>query len=273
MVKYILEKNMKWSHFLMKTRILSGIMMLPLFAIFLTNGIPLYIGILLLSVLSVYEFDNALKVKNIHSYSAFAYLISIVLFIKNMIVIDTTILKSIYIAFFTIIMLYTLLKSKKISHLLINIFGYSYILFGFNAIVMISKYSIELMWLIFVITLVSDTMAYFIGNFFGKNKLAPKISPNKTIEGSIGAILFCILSCIVFGVSFNLNISLMTLIGIIGCMISQIGDLVASLFKRYVGIKDYGKLIPGHGGILDRFDSAILVSQFIYMLTLILYKI
>ncbi|RDY25185.1 phosphatidate cytidylyltransferase, partial [Romboutsia weinsteinii] len=85
-----------------------------------------------------------------------------------------------------------------------------------------------------------------------------------TIEGSIGGILGSTCCCILFGYLFNFNIIHMAFIGSIGSIIAQLGDLFASSIKRYVGIKDYGKLIPGHGGILDRFDSVILVAPFVY---------
>ena len=98
----------------------------------------------------------------------------------------------------------------------------------------------------------------------GKHKLIPKVSPKKTIEGSVGGILGSTLGCAVFGYIFKLDLTAMILIGSLGSIIAQFGDLFASSIKRYVGIKDYGKLIPGHGGILDRFDSVILVAPFVY---------
>ena len=110
----------------------------------------------------------------------------------------------------------------------------------------------------------TDTFAYFSGYLFGKHKLIPKISPKKTIEGSIGGVIGSIVCCIIFGYIFKLDIIQMIIIGGLGSVIAQIGDLFASAIKRYVGIKDYGKLIPGHGGILDRFDSVILVAPFVY---------
>ena len=119
-------------------------------------------------------------------------------------------------------------------------------------------------WLIFIISFATDTFAYFIGYLFGKHKLIPKISPKKTIEGSVGGIIGSIVCCILFGYLFKLDLVHMVFIGSMGSIVAQLGDLFASAIKRYVGIKDYGKLIPGHGGILDRFDSVILVAPFVY---------
>ncbi|MBW4862577.1 MAG: phosphatidate cytidylyltransferase, partial [Paeniclostridium sp.] len=119
-------------------------------------------------------------------------------------------------------------------------------------------------WLIFIVSFMTDTFAYFSGYLFGRHKLIPSISPKKTIEGSIGGILGSTICCVAFGYVFNLGIAHMILVGSIGSVVAQLGDLFASAIKRYVGIKDYGKLIPGHGGILDRFDSVILVAPFVY---------
>ena len=110
----------------------------------------------------------------------------------------------------------------------------------------------------------SDTCAYFAGYAFGKHKLIPKVSPKKTIEGSIGGILGSTLICLAFGYYFNIDLKVIVILGFLGSIVAQVGDLFASSVKRYVGIKDYGKLIPGHGGILDRFDSVILVAPFVY---------
>ena len=112
-----------------------------------------------------------------------------------------------------------------------------------------------------------------VGRLFGKHKLAPVISPNKSIEGSIGGILGSALIGIIFGLvmsnftgkSENLTI-IFAVIGGLGSVISQIGDLAASGIKRNYDIKDYGNLIPGHGGILDRYDSIIITSPIVYYL-------
>lgn len=119
-------------------------------------------------------------------------------------------------------------------------------------------------WLIFIIAFATDTCAYFAGYAFGKHKLIPKVSPKKTIEGSIGGILGSTLICLAFGYYFNIDLKVIVILGFLGSIVAQVGDLFASSIKRYVGIKDYGKLIPGHGGILDRFDSVILVAPFVY---------
>ena len=120
--------------------------------------------------------------------------------------------------------------------------------------------------LIFIGAWVTDTFAYFTGFLFGKHKLIPDVSPKKTIEGSIGGTLFCALAFVAFGwivdVFFGQNPNLLFLFisGVMIALISQIGDLIMSVIKRHYGIKDFGKIFPGHGGMLDRFDSILAVS-------------
>jgi phosphatidate cytidylyltransferase len=120
----------------------------------------------------------------------------------------------------------------------------------------------------------SDTGAYFCGKFFGKNKLCPEVSPKKTIEGFIGGIITCILSMIFIAYVFNnfifpqrhqINYALIIILGLIGSPISSLGDLCFSVIKRKCGVKDFGTLMPGHGGILDRFDSVIFVAPYVYL--------
>ena len=122
-----------------------------------------------------------------------------------------------------------------------------------------------------LVTVITDIAAYFIGRHLGKHKLAPVISPKKTIEGSIGGTLFSsviviLIACVLqhFGV-FTVKLGMLILYTITASVVGQFGDLALSSIKRIVGIKDYGKLLPGHGGILDRFDSMLFVMPFTYL--------
>ncbi|MEG0805208.1 MAG: phosphatidate cytidylyltransferase [Lachnospiraceae bacterium] len=136
-----------------------------------------------------------------------------------------------------------------------------------------------LVFLIFISSWGCDTCAYCVGMLIGKHKLAPVLSPKKSIEGAIGGVVGAAFFTLVYGLIIRNYVALtiefmgmMVLIGTIGAVISQIGDLSASAIKRNYEIKDYGKLIPGHGGIMDRFDSVFFTAPFVYYLSILLIK-
>ncbi|MDO5713462.1 MAG: phosphatidate cytidylyltransferase [Tissierellia bacterium] len=122
-------------------------------------------------------------------------------------------------------------------------------------------------FLVLLIAFSTDTFAYFIGSKFGKHKYVPKISPNKSLEGAIGGIVGCLVTVIIYSLYFHLPYSIISILLIVFASIcSQMGDLLASKIKRVSGIKDYGKLLPGHGGLMDRFDSIIPIIPLVYIL-------
>lgn len=135
--------------------------------------------------------------------------------------------------------------------------------------------------IIFICAWGSDTGAYFTGRLFGKHKLAPKISPNKTVEGLIGGAVSCVIlnmiaifiyqqiTNIIFDVTQYL---IFFIISIVGSFVGVIGDLSASAVKRQSGIKDFGTIMPGHGGVLDRFDSVLFVAPFLFLVLKLMVK-
>ena len=128
----------------------------------------------------------------------------------------------------------------------------------------------------FVVAFMSDAGAYFIGIRFGKHKLAPVVSPNKTIEGVLGGLAGAVVGMVIYTVildwpcNFDVNYLIAILYGIVGSAVGTFGDLCFSVIKRQTGIKDYGNLIPGHGGALDRFDSLVMVAPLMEALLLVL---
>jgi len=144
---------------------------------------------------------------------------------------------------------------------------------GFIAFALLRKLEITLIIYLFLVSMVTDVFAYFIGIKFGKHKLAPEISPKKSVEGAIGGLIIGAAVATVFAQLtqvIDLNIIYVILLSVVLSAISQIGDLIASKFKREAGIKDYSNLLPGHGGILDRFDSSMFAAIFL-MLAVILF--
>ncbi|MCR5527282.1 MAG: phosphatidate cytidylyltransferase [Lachnospiraceae bacterium] len=126
--------------------------------------------------------------------------------------------------------------------------------------------------LIFISSWVCDTFAYFSGRALGKHKLAPILSPKKSIEGAVGGVIGSAAVGALFACLTGMNMFLIIVISAAGAVVSQFGDLFASAIKRNHNIKDYGNLIPGHGGILDRFDSVIITAPIIYILSEVLLK-
>ena len=129
-----------------------------------------------------------------------------------------------------------------------------------------------LVWLIFLCSWGCDTCAYCVGMLIGKHKMAPVLSPKKSIEGAVGGVAGAALLGVIYAAATQGKMAEYALICAVGALISMVGDLAASAIKRNQNIKDYGKLIPGHGGILDRFDSVIFTAPIIYYLTLWLIK-
>lgn len=129
-----------------------------------------------------------------------------------------------------------------------------------------------IVWLIFLCSWGCDTCAYCVGMLIGKHKMAPVLSPKKSVEGAVGGVIGAALLGVVYAAATKGPMAEYAVICAAGALISMVGDLAASAVKRNQGIKDYGKLIPGHGGILDRFDSVIITAPVIYYMAVLLLR-
>ena len=157
--------------------------------------------------------------------------------------------------------------------------AYAPVMLSFIYLVRELPYGVYTVWMIFISSWICDTCAYLTGICIGKHKLAPILSPKKSIEGAIGGILGSAIVGALYGyfvvesVVVEQSITwVFVVISAVGAVISQVGDLAASAIKRNQEIKDYGKLIPGHGGVMDRCDSVIFTAPMIYFLTLLLIR-
>ncbi len=250
----------------MKVRIISGLIGGLIFiAVLLAGGCVLETAMCLVAFMSAYEMFSAmgLRGKSIFSLGMLSPL-SLVLF---------CLFGTKYIALFSIIYLFAALTIMVFCHSSVLfsdvaklICGTIIINFCLSFIILLSRMENGnvLVFAPIACACASDTFAYFIGSFLGKHKLIPKISPKKTVEGAAGGLLGGMLAMIVIGEILKQNLILFAIAGLICAAISQIGDLIASAIKRECGIKDYGNLIPGHGGIMDRFDSILFASPAIY---------
>jgi len=182
-------------------------------------------------------------------------------------------LLSILLLYMVVIMAWLMLRNQKVAFDQVAPFllGAVTIPFAMSTLVTLLGLGREYMLLPFALAFASDGGAYFAGIYLGKHRITPNLSPNKTAEGVIGGFLGAIVAAALFCVvMLILKRSVMWLgvliYGILGSAISQFGDLAFSYIKRQYGIKDYGKLLPGHGGVLDRFDSILFCAPFVLLL-------
>jgi phosphatidate cytidylyltransferase len=155
---------------------------------------------------------------------------------------------------------------------------FTYITVSFTAITLVRylPYGVYCFALIFVGSWVSDVFAYFVGCAIGKHKMIPEISPKKTWEGAVGGVFFTVVAFLVYGIIISLvttdvrpNYIVLAVLGLVLSVVSIFGDLIASLIKREHGAKDYGYIFPGHGGVLDRFDSALAVAPVLFAICML----
>lgn len=275
----------------MKVRIISGAVAVVILAIVMCFvKTPVFaVAVALMAALAVYEVLKAVKVTHIELIIP-AMLFALAFPLK--VYISSNIAFGIAVLVILAIMIIQLLRFEKISftETAITVFVMLTLSFAFGSLVFlrdgylgISANYMENEGIYYIaIALLSawmtDTCAYFTGFFLGRKKLCPKISPKKTVEGAIGGILGCVVFNIVATLIYNVtlpegqsySILLIIPISILLSVVGMCGDLSASVIKRNVGIKDYGKIMPGHGGIMDRFDSVAFTAPALYAVLLII---
>lgn len=233
-----------------------------LFIILNRGGIYLNTGVLIISLIGLREFYSAVKMIDIKPISYVGYLCTALIYLSNFYD-KIDIIFGLTFSIIACLIVYLFSKNLSLKDVGVTLIGIFYIplLFSF-----INKLDGNIyIWLIFIVAFGTDTFAYLGGKFFGKRKLWPEISPNKTIEGSIGGIIGSLFLTVLF--AFFIKSESIYLIAFSAIPISifcQIGDLIASKIKRTVKLKDYGHIMPGHGGVLDRFDSIILGAPLMY---------
>ena len=263
----------------MKTRIISGIVMGAIVAAVLALGylidpIIISVAVAALAAGAVYELlHNAASIKNrAIIFGACIYAVLTVLlgewaFFAG--VITATVLYGIF-AVVMILINHTELDIGKIA--LIYGFPVPFALaFYFLNVIISADSGIYYLLLLLNFSSVCDMGAYFTGVTLGKHKLCPSLSPKKTVEGAIGGIASSLVFTVIITLSFGRSIWLPLILTIPLCVLGMLGDLFASAIKRSVGLKDYGNLIPGHGGIMDRVDSIIMIAPL--MFTCIVWEI
>ncbi len=268
----------------MKTRIISALIWAPILICFVyLGGLPFAIFLAFFTIVGQKELYRALSLNEKES-NYYMYAITILLFFIEYINIeyinkDRLLISTLLVSFLCIFIHFIIrFKSFTIEKVALYMFSIMYIVIPFLMIYKIRdmRYGGLIVVIPFLMAFSSDTFAYFTGKFIGKVKLAPVLSPNKTVEGSVGgvigsAIIVYIYISIIFhyliGYELTTKSTIFILImGIIGAMVSQFGDLCASAIKRQKNVKDYGDLIKGHGGVIDRTDSVIFTTIFTFII-------
>ena len=244
------------------------------------SGTPLFVAFaLFLSVRAIYEM---LRCNGLHKNTPLSismYSLSLLPIMARYID-DSKVYEIIFPLIFTcsfmVLSVYTFMKEKpELGKVITTWFFSMFAVSGFTSLILLADLTDgtwHIMFFAFIAAWVTDSCALITGMLFGKNKLLPSVSPKKTIEGAIGGVVFCTVAFVLYAklleVFFDYQIKsyvLIALCGFICALVAVIGDLLFSAVKRASGIKDFGRLMPGHGGVLDRFDSLIAITIVLLM--------
>lgn len=259
----------------MKTRVISGIFLLLIMGSALyTGGLYLYLLCLFISVVGLYELYKIYNIEQ-SALGFIGYGIACAYYIATYLGADWAVMLVVTLGLMVAMAAYVMMFPKYVANqIMCCVFGVLYVAVMLSYIYRTRVLSdgIYVVWLIFVSSWVSDTFAYLTGVLIGKHKMAPKLSPKKSIEGAVGGVTSSVIVGALYGYIVADHITQMVIHPVyvfaiasgIGALLSIIGDLAASAIKRNYDIKDYGRLIPGHGGILDRFDSVIFTAPVVY---------
>jgi len=263
-----------------KTRLLSGILLVIIaLATIVSGGNVLFATLCLISFIGMTEIYKVLgisgKLLGVVGYIAAAAYYALLLLKR------TDLIVMLIIAFLIVLMVVYVFcyPNYRSEQVMLAFFGLFYVTFMLSYVYQIRmlEQGAFLVWLVFICSWGSDTCAYCVGMLMGKHKMAPKLSPKKSVEGAVGGVVGAALLGALYALAINhfwsgvsADVVMYAAIGGVGALISMVGDLAASAIKRNHDIKDYGNLIPGHGGILDRFDSVIFTAPIIYYMAIML---
>ena len=270
----------------MKTRVITGIgiLVVAVLLVVLAPFTPIFcIGMSVLAVMASFELLRVFGIHKDWHISAPSYLLAAALPFAAYFVTDETRVKFILIeaAIIFIYLVYLLgaavFSHKKIKFVLVAavFMALVYVIVSFTSLSLLMYVNKGLFY--FGVIIISswgcDAGAYFIGCKFGKHKLIPDVSPNKSVEGAIGGVLVSIVFNVLYGFVVSslggakVEYLSLALLGLVLSIVAMVGDLIASLIKREYGIKDYSNVLPGHGGIVDRFDSVFPIATFLLMMS------
>lgn len=253
----------------LQKRVSTGIVGIAILILIFYLGLnSIKFSIFVITIEAIRELYNALINKGIKLYLPSLLFGALITYVFS--ILDKNLTFALVLYFIFNSSLYVLLKDYTLSNYSFTNMAYFYLVFFLNLLGSLDD--IYIIISAFVIAFSTDTFAYFVGSTFGKHKLIERVSPNKSVEGALGGTFFAIILTSVYFTLLNkynyiydINILVILLI-MLASIAGQFGDLFASKIKRYTGIKDYAQILPGHGGILDRFDSLIFISPLVFIL-------
>lgn len=259
-----------------KQRLLSGIVLVIIaLLLIITGGNVLLVSSMVISCIGMFELYRIFHIEK-DMIGILGYLAAIGYYLneKFQVLPDVMVLVLGILVLMMAVYVFTYPKYKT-EQILAAFFGVFYVavMLSFVYQTRMIENGAYIVWLIFLCSWGCDTCAYCVGVLFGKHKMSPKLSPKKSVEGAFGGVFGAALLTALYAFIFkdamqisDVQVWILAAISAVGALISMVGDLAASAIKRNYDIKDYGKLIPGHGGILDRFDSVIFTAPIIYYL-------
>lgn len=268
-----------------KTRLISSIVLVIIALVTVLQGGYLLAAVLLFLALVAYrELMQACKLSGegkkcsgleITGYAGIVVYYLLVVFTTERVYLFLAVIMILAAFMFLYVFTFPKYRAEQVMCAFFNV-AYAPVMLSCIYLVRSLPYGAYSVWMIFISSWICDTCAYAVGILIGKHKMVPRLSPKKSIEGAVGGVAGSALVGALYGyfivepvITEQKVTWVFVLISAVGAVISQIGDLAASAIKRNHEIKDYGKLIPGHGGVMDRFDSVIFTAPMIYLLVLV----
>lgn len=261
-----------------KTRLLSGIVLVILaLIVIISGGTVTLLSLLAISLVGMYELYRVFQLEKT-PLAMIAYVMAVLFYSGKLlpfaVIFDPMMLVMLFLILlmFVYVFSYPKYEAKDVMAIFFGLF-YVAVMLSYVYMIRVLENGVYLAFLIFICSWGCDTCAYCVGVLIGKHKMAPVLSPKKSIEGAVGGVvgtaLLTVLYASIFRTQMGLDtetIAILAVISAVAALISMVGDLTASAIKRNYDIKDYGTLIPGHGGIMDRFDSMMITAPIIYYL-------
>ncbi|GEC88074.1 MULTISPECIES: phosphatidate cytidylyltransferase [Brevibacillus] len=261
----------------MKQRIITGLIGGAAFLFLMYAGGAWYsLLVFLLAVIGYFEFMRMAGIQSFYLAGLLGYVLMLSILWPSLLFSDwlSISMPDLMLPVILLLLIYSVLRKNQfhIEHVALTLVGALYIGYGFTYMAATRNLPEGFMLTVMVIMGIwsTDSGAYFVGKAIGKRKLWPEISPNKTVEGALGGLVASVLIVLSINASFgHFAIDQALTIALVAGIVGQLGDLVESAFKRHFHVKDSGQLIPGHGGVLDRFDSFLLVFPVLHLLGIV----